>query len=101
MHIITKKRLKEFWQKYPNSESSLRKWYNLTIVSNWNSFPELRQIFPNADLVKNLIVFNIGGNKYRLIALVDFTYKKVFIRSILTHAEYDKSNWKQDKWFTN
>ena len=74
------KRLKEFWQKYPDAESSLRNWYNLTITSNWNNFAQLRQIFPNADLVKNLTVFNISGNKYRLIALVDFTYKKVLQR---------------------
>jgi mRNA interferase HigB len=101
MHIISQKRLKEFWVKYPNSQSSLEIWYNRTKVAQWNNFEELRQIFPSADQVKNLIVFNIGGNKYRLIALVDFTYKKVFIRQILTHAEYDKNDWKKDQWFGN
>ena len=101
MHIITQKRLKEFWQKHPDSENSLRNCYNLTIKSNWDNFSQLRQVFPSADLVKNLTVFNIGGNKYRLITLIDFTYKKVFIRSILTHKEYDKSKWKQDQWFNN
>jgi mRNA interferase HigB len=101
MHVITQKRLKEFWQKYPDSQTSLEIWYNRTKVVNWNNFAQLRQIFPDADLVNNLIVFNISGNKYRLITLVDFTYKKVFIRLILTHAEYDKNKWKQDKWFNN
>lgn len=101
MHIITQRRLKEFWEKHPDSESNLRIWYDRTIVASWNNLAELRQIFPSADQVKNLIVFNIGGNKYRLIAFVDFTYKKVFIRIILTHTEYDRNNWKQDQWFNN
>lgn len=101
MHIITQKRLKEFWEKYPDSQTSLEIWYNRTKVANWSNFIDLIQVFPSADQVKNLIVFNIGGNKYRLIALVDFTHKKVFIRSILTHAEYDKNKWKQDQWFNN
>lgn len=56
--------------------------------------------FPLADQVANLTVFNISGNKYRLIALVDYTYQKVFIRYILTHAEYDTDNWKKDSWYS-
>lgn len=101
MHIITQKRLKEFWHKYPDSEASLKIWYNRTKAAQWNNFADLRKVFPNADFVKNLIVFNIGGNNYRLIAFIDFNYQKVFIRQILTHAEYDKNNWKQDQWFSN
>jgi mRNA interferase HigB len=60
---------------------------------------ELRQTFPPADKVGNFTVFNIGGNNYRLITLVDYEYQKVFIRHILTHAEYDKDDWKNDHWF--
>ncbi len=101
MHIITQKRLQEFFEKYPDSQTSLEIWYNRTKVANWHNFLELTQVFPSADQVKNLIVFNIGGNKYRLIPFVDLTYKKVFIRSILTHTEYDKNKWKQDQWFSN
>ena len=100
MHIITRSRLTEFWKKHPDAETSLRLWYKLTSLAQWQSFVELRQLFPSADLVGNLTVFNIGGNKYRLIALVDYEYQKVFIRQVLTHAEYDKQNWKNDDWFT-
>ncbi|PIG93102.1 type II toxin-antitoxin system HigB family toxin [Gloeocapsopsis sp. IPPAS B-1203] len=46
-----------------------------------------------------MIVFNIGGNKYRLITFIDYTYQKVFIRYILTHSEYDKDDWKKDNWY--
>ena len=100
MHIITRVRLKEFWEKHPNAETSLRLWYKLTSPAQWQNFVKLRQVFPSADQVNNLTVFNIGGNNYRLITLVDYEYKKVFIRHVLTHAEYDKQNWKNDEWFT-
>ena len=100
MHVITPVRLKEFWEKHPNAETSLRLWYKLTSLAQWQNFVELRQIFPSADQVENLTIFNIGGNNYRLITLVDYEYKKVFIRHVLTHAEYDKQNWKNDEWFT-
>jgi mRNA interferase HigB len=100
MHVITRVRLKEFWEKHPNAETSLRLWYKLTSLAQWQNFVELRQIFPSADQVEKLTVFNIGGNKYRLITLVDYEYQKVFIRHVLTHAEYDKQNWKNDEWFT-
>ncbi|MGI2902303.1 type II toxin-antitoxin system HigB family toxin [Tolypothrix sp. VBCCA 56010] len=57
-------------------------------------------VFPSADQVSNLTIFNIGGNNYRLITLVDYNYQKVFIRHVLTHAEYDKEDWKNDPWYT-
>lgn len=100
MHVISRVRLKEFWEKHPNVETSLRLWYKLTSLAQWQNFVELRLVFPSADQVENLTVFNIGGNKYRLITLVDYEYQKVFIRHVLTHAEYDKQSWKNDEWFT-
>jgi mRNA interferase HigB len=100
VHIITRKRLKEFWEKHPESQASLQVWYERTKEAAWENFAELRQIFPAADLVENLTVFNISGNNYRLIALVDYQYKKVFIRKVLTHAEYDTQKWKNDPWFS-
>ncbi|NEQ70387.1 MAG: type II toxin-antitoxin system HigB family toxin [Symploca sp. SIO2D2] len=100
MHIITRSRLTEFGKKHPDAQTSLQLWYKLTSLAQWQNFVELRQVFPSADKVGNLTVFNIGGNKYRLIVLVDYEYQKVFIRHVLTHAEYDKQNWKNDEWFT-
>ncbi|MDR9894134.1 type II toxin-antitoxin system HigB family toxin [Aetokthonos hydrillicola Thurmond2011] len=60
----------------------------------------LRQVFPSADPVGNFTVFNISGNNYRLITYIDYAYQIAFVRSVLTHAEYDKENWKNDDWFT-
>jgi len=99
MHIITHKRLREFWEKYPNAQTSLQIWFNRTEYAQWQNFAELRQLFPSTDQVGNLTVFNIGGNKYRLIALVDYKHQKIFIRHILTHSDYDTNNWKTDPWF--
>jgi mRNA interferase HigB len=99
MRIITKARLKEFWEQHADAEASLQLWYQRTSPAQWQDFVELRQDFSSADQVGTLTVFNIGGNKYRLIARVNYKRQKVFIRSILTHAEYDKGNWKNDPWF--
>ena len=62
--------------------------------NRFTSFNELHTLFARADLVGRLVVFNIGGNKYRLIAAIHFNRQKVYIRHILTHAEYDRGSWK-------
>ena len=62
---------------------------------NFNSIAEIRQIFPSADKVGRLTVFDIGGNKFRLIAAIHYNRNKVYIRAVLTHKEYDKGNWKE------
>lgn len=99
MHIITRSRLVEFWEKYPNSKTSLSLWYKLASTATWNNLVEVREFFSSADQVANFTVFNIGGNKYRLIVFIDYVYQKVFIRHVLTHAEYDKDEWKNDDWY--
>jgi mRNA interferase HigB len=91
MHIISCKILRQFWQKYPDSETALIRWFKLMNLAKFQSFEELRAVFPSADLFDNLIVFNIGGNKYRLITSVHFNCQKIYIRHILTHSEYDKN----------
>lgn len=94
MHLITRKTLRTFWQQHPDSKTALERWSQIIERNNFDSFTQLRATFPNADLVGKLTVFNIGGNKYRLIAAIHFNRHKVYIRHILTHAEYDKDNWK-------
>jgi mRNA interferase HigB len=63
MHIITRSRLVEFWEKHPDAKTSLLLWYKLTISSTWLNLVEVRKVFPSADQVGNFTVFNIGGNK--------------------------------------
>ena len=95
MHINTRKRLLEFAKNHPDCATALESWYRIVKRTNFNSFTELRQTLPSADKVGNLSVFNIGGNKYRLIVSIHFNRGKVFIRHVLTHPEYNKGAWKQ------
>jgi mRNA interferase HigB len=94
MHIISRKALRSFWERYPDSESSLTRWYKIVEQSTFTSFAELRATFPSADLVGEWVVFNIGGNKYRLVASIHFNRGKVYVRHVLTHNEYNQGNWK-------
>ena len=77
--------------------NALANWYRLMKNGRFHSFPNLRETFPAADLVGKLIVFNIGGNKVRIIAALHFNRRKVYIRAVLTHAEYNTGAWKNDR----
>jgi len=95
MHVITRKRLNDFAEKYPEAQSALIRWYRLMKSANFAYFAELREIFPDAYQVGKLTVFNIGGNKVRLISAIHYNRRKVYIRAVLTHEEYGKSKWKE------
>lgn len=95
MHIITRRRLLEFSKKYPDAYEPLDRWYRIVKRSDFDSFSELRTIFPSADQVGRLTVFNIGGNKYRLITYVVYNKKRVYIRGVLSHKDYNKGKWKE------
>lgn len=100
MRIISETRLKEAYEKYSDAESSIKAWKKIAKSETWNSFADLKKTSLFApDKVKKFVVFNIGGNNYRLIVYVDYQKGIIFIRHFLTHAEYDKDKWKNDKWF--
>ncbi len=94
MHVIVRKRLLEFAGKYPDSAQSLERWHRIVKHSNYNFLADLRLTFPQADQVGKFIIFNIGGNKYRLITYIMFEAKRIYIREYLTHADYDEVSWK-------
>ncbi|MDN5881043.1 MAG: type II toxin-antitoxin system HigB family toxin [Nitrosospira sp.] len=97
MHVIAKPALVEFWERFPDAESSLKAWYHTMESEIFINFNDLRETFASADYVDGLTVFNIGGNKYRLIAAIHYNRYKVFIRAVLTHGEYDYGHWKKRK----
>lgn len=94
MHIISRKALQTFWERHPESQGSLSRWFKIVQRSHFDSFEALRATFPSADKVGDLIVFNIGGNNYRLVVSIHFNRGKVYIRQVLTHREYDRGGWK-------
>jgi len=97
MHVIAKPALVEFWTKYPDTECTLQAWFRTMESEIFSDFNKLRATFASADPVYGLTVFNVGGNKYRLITAIHYNRHKVFIRAVLTHTEYDRSDWKRRK----
>ena len=95
MHIISRKALRMFAQRHPDSQSALDAWFRIVRTNQFANLVDLRRVFPHADLVGELVVFNIGGNKYRLIAAIHFNRQKLYVRHILTHDEYNRGMWKQ------
>lgn len=94
MHIITKKRIIEAKLKYSNCASALDGWYTVISKNKFTSFAELKRTFNSIDKVNNLYVFDIAGNKLRLIASIHFNRQKLYIRDMLNHKEYDEHKWR-------
>jgi len=91
MRIVTLKQIQKFAESYPDSDIPLRNWYKTTKESEWSCFADLKKTFNSVDCVGNdRFVFNIKGNNYRLIAIIIFASKKVYIRFIGTHSAYEK-----------
>jgi len=95
MHVITRKRLNDFAERRPEARSALAHWYGEMKRRNFTSLAEVRGVFPSADQVGKLTVFNIGGNKARLIAAIHYNRRRVYIRAVLAHQEYDEGKWKE------
>lgn len=94
MHVITQSRVWDAKKKYLESANALDGWYRVIKKNQFNNFAELKKSFNSVDKVGHLVVFDIGGNKLRLITHIHFQRKKVYIRHILTHKEYEKNTWK-------
>lgn len=92
MNVITLATLIAFWDEYPEAEAPLRAWYRHMRGHEYACFAEVQADFGSADWVKGFIVFNIGGNKFRLIVRPNFAFKSLFVKEVLTHREYD--HWK-------
>ena len=93
MRIIAISTLKDFWEKHPDSEQPLKEWYTKTCRTKWTSMSDMRDDFNSVDYVGNQhYVFNIKGNKYRLVAAVKFNPALVYIRFIGSHEEYERIN---------
>jgi mRNA interferase HigB len=99
MRVISLRPLREFWKKYPDAERPLRHAYRDALDAEWRSLQEIRQMYPHADGIawksETLTVFNIGGNRYRLIVRIRYDFQLINVRAVLTHREYDSGTWKE------
>ena len=93
MHIITKRTLREFWERHPDAERPLRGWYKVVEQADWNAPDQVKSTFASASILRDdRVVFNIKGNTYRLVAHIPYHRHRVYIRFVGTHAEYDTIN---------
>jgi mRNA interferase HigB len=102
VHIVTRRHLSETCEQYPDAANEVRAWAAIVKAVRWQNFEQVRQMFKDADAVDGYVIFNIRGNRYRLITVIHYARKTkqmqteghVYIRSFLTHREYDnRSNW--------
>jgi mRNA interferase HigB len=96
MHVISQKALRDFWEVYPNAEIPLRAWLRNAERAEWGTFAEVRSAYGSADSVGRCVIFDIGGNKFRLIVVIHYNTGRVYVRHVMTHKEYDKEAWKKD-----
>lgn len=97
--VISVKRLREFWHQHPDAEIPLKTWRRVALKATWRSLQDVRADYPHADAVKvasgrTVTVFNMGGNKFRLIVDILYAVEVIYVCTVLTHAEYSKGRWK-------
>ena len=95
MHVISRKALREFAARHPDAGAPLDIWHRIARKAVWRSLAGVRKTYPHADAVGMYTVFNIKGNAYRLIVKIEYEFGLIFIKRVLTHAEYDKGAWKK------
>ena len=90
MRVIAKRTLREFWQRFPDAEQALKAWHAEAEAATWQSPAEIKAQYRNASILKDSrVVFNICGNKYRLVVKINYRHAMILIRFIGTHKEYD------------
>jgi mRNA interferase HigB len=99
MHVISYRKIRDFVQRHSSTSDVLDSWYKIASKAHWQNLTEVQSNFPTAEAVSNFTIFNIKGNKYRLIVSIDYQHQLIYIKYILTHAEYDKNQWKNDPYF--
>ena len=104
MNVISRKKLRTFYESKPEFQrhsAAFDAWFRLTRKARWRNFDDAKALFGQTDVAKTAskrtaTIFDIGGNKYRIITLIDYLRQTVLITHVLTHAEYDTNNWKSD-----
>jgi mRNA interferase HigB len=99
MHLISAGKLKEASASYSDVEEIIKSFYKKVEKSTWQNLIEVQQDYRDAEAVGEFTVFNIKGNKYRLILDINYTDQLVYFKYFLTHAEYDKEQWKNDPYY--
>lgn len=99
MRAISRRMLREFWQKHAAAETPFSAWFKAVERADWSNITEVRRTFPHADAVKVssgsvMAVFNVGGNNYRVITRIIYEHRRLYVKRVMTHNEYSKDRWK-------
>jgi len=101
MRVISRKRLKDFWEIVPAARVALEQWHKVVSGAEWRHFPEVKRTFNHADIAKTdkghpVVIFDVGGNKYRIIAALHYDRGICYVLRVLTHKQYDTKQWKKE-----
>lgn len=99
MRVISRRILREFCQSHADACDALYDWYRVATKAEWKNLVDVQTIYSKAEAVGYFTVFNIKGNNYRLIVDIVYETQRIYIKYVLTHAEYDKDKWKNDPYF--
>jgi mRNA interferase HigB len=99
MHVISRAILRSFCERHSDSCEALYNWYRVASKATWQSLIDVQKTYPKAEAVGNFTVFNIKGNHYRLITDILYPSQRIYIKYVLTHAEYDQDKWKNDPYY--
>jgi mRNA interferase HigB len=93
MQVISKRTLKQFWEKHPQAETPLKVWFVMVCKAEWSGPADVKAMFGSADFLgDSRVIFDIGGNKFRLVARIAYRFKRVMVKFVGTHKEYDEIN---------
>jgi len=95
VRVISKKPLRDFWEQHPESKPMLEEWFRKASRYRASTFPALSQTFNAADYVDGFTIFDVGGNRYRIAAAIHYDKQRIYVRAVMTHAEYDRNNWRK------
>ena len=93
MRIVSRKAIREATAIHGEWGASLNAWYKITRGADWNTFADVRNSWKNSDVVGRFVIFDVSHNRCRLIATINYKWRMVYIRRILSHAEYDRKDW--------
>ncbi len=89
MHVISRRALREFWERHPPAKTPLAAWFRILESGSFADFNAIKRAFGAADYLAPYTIFDVGGNKYRVIAVIHYNRQRVYVRYVFTHPEYD------------
>ncbi len=95
MHVISRKKLRDFAAQHADAGDWLDRWFHTANKAQWSSIEDVHEVYVSADVVDIWTVFNVRGNHYRLITEINYVKQRVYIRHVLTHVEYSRGRWKR------